>query len=229
MQGDGLRALDAGCGPGDLTAELLERGFNVKAFDISPYAVERARSVAPPSALQRLELSVGDIYNQPPTPVYDLILLVEVLEHVPDDKEALRCAAACLKPGGTLILTVPAHPSLWSEADVFSLHYRRYRRRELFDLAESAGLSIRRLDCFGFPLLRTYYLFKNLLASPERFATSVEDNPSCEDLSHTLTNSEPAKAFGVRAYRFLMDTALSLDKRLTFTDLGVGYAAFLSH
>ena len=62
---------------------------------------------------------------------YDAILMMDVLEHCPDDLQVLREATDRLKPGGTLFITVPAFRSLWSAHDVFLKHYRRYNRREL--------------------------------------------------------------------------------------------------
>jgi len=65
---------------------------------------------------------------------YDAILMMDVLEHCPDDLQVLREATDRLRPGGTLFITVPAFRQLWSAHDVFLKHYRRYSRRELREL-----------------------------------------------------------------------------------------------
>ena len=59
---------------------------------------------------------------------YDLIALLDVLEHVPDDLASLRAIHRRLKPGGTLLLTVPANPWMWSAHDAAHHHFRRYTR-----------------------------------------------------------------------------------------------------
>jgi len=69
----------------------------------------------------------------------DLVGAFDVLEHIADDGAALRGIAGMLRPGGTLIATVPQHPWLWSTADEVAHHQRRYRPRELADKATAAG------------------------------------------------------------------------------------------
>jgi len=94
----------------------------------------------------------GDICALPcPDHAYDLILATDIIEHVDDDAGALAELHRVLRPGGIVILTVPAFPSLWGLQDRVSLHKRRYRRRELEGRVAEAGLSLR--DCFYFNYL----------------------------------------------------------------------------
>jgi SAM-dependent methyltransferase len=80
---------------------------------------------------------------------YDAILMMDVLEHCPDDFQVLRETTDHLRPGGTLFITVPAFRQLWSAHDVFLKHYRRYNRRELQDLvAREPRLEIESLHYF---------------------------------------------------------------------------------
>src|SRR5206468_1043093 len=68
----------------------------------------------------------------------DLITMCDVLEHLENERAALRGIGDALKPGGRLLVTVPALPRLWSGHDVVNHHYRRYTRKTLlacFDLA----------------------------------------------------------------------------------------------
>ena len=62
---------------------------------------------------------------------FDLVGAFDVLEHIDRDEDALRAMFAALRPGGGLVVTVPQHRWLWSEADEFAGHARRYTRREL--------------------------------------------------------------------------------------------------
>jgi SAM-dependent methyltransferase len=73
---------------------------------------------------------------------YDSIVLINVLEHIQDDAVALKQLAGALKPGGRLVLWVPALPRLYSDFDRRVGHFRRYRLRTLADLVESAGLAV---------------------------------------------------------------------------------------
>jgi len=87
---------------------------------------------------------------------YDLVALLDVLEHVPDDVASLKAILKRLKPGGALILTVPANPWMWSAHDVAHHHFRRYSRRELQRVICEAGFEVQLLSFFNtllFPLV----------------------------------------------------------------------------
>jgi SAM-dependent methyltransferase len=73
----------------------------------------------------------GDIYTPPFNTQFDLIGLFDVLEHLPNDRQVLRDIHAMLKTGGALLLTVPAHPLLWSYFDEACYYCRRYELSEL--------------------------------------------------------------------------------------------------
>ena len=91
-----------------------------------------------------------------PADSYDMIALLDVLEHVPDDKGSLAAIFTRLKPGGALLLTVPANPWMWSAHDVAHHHHRRYRKGEIAALAKEAGFEIDLLSPFNtmlFPLI----------------------------------------------------------------------------
>lgn len=73
-----------------------------------------------------------------------VLLLIDVLEHVADDQALLRASLARLEPGGVVVITVPAFQSLWGAHDVYLEHFRRYRLSEIVRLAEDSGLEVRR-------------------------------------------------------------------------------------
>jgi SAM-dependent methyltransferase len=73
---------------------------------------------------------------------YGLVLALDVIEHVEDDAAFLRRASELLRPGGALLITVPAFPALWTHHDVLNAHRRRYRRPGLVDLVRAAGLDV---------------------------------------------------------------------------------------
>lgn len=87
---------------------------------------------------------------------FDLIAAFDVIEHISDDREVLSSLHRLLKPGGHLVLTVPAFPSLWSEHDVSHHHQRRYRRLPLEALLAEAGFIVNYAsyyNCILFPLI----------------------------------------------------------------------------
>ena len=122
------RALDVGCGDG-LFFDVLER-----------YAQE-VEGVEPDTALvspQRAE--DGRIHPWPfdssfrPGRTYDLMLFLDVFEHIRDASGAVTHAASLLQPGGTVIVTVPAYRHLWTTHDELNRHVTRYSRGELVRL-----------------------------------------------------------------------------------------------
>lgn len=99
---------------------------------------------------------------------FDLITLLDVLEHVDDDLGTLASLASLLKPGGHLLLTVPAFPFLWSEHDVVHRHYRRYRRPELMARVEAAGLRVIHASYYNsilFPLVAVIRLAEKVFGA----------------------------------------------------------------
>ena len=70
---------------------------------------------------------------------WDLIGSFDVLEHIPEDEKALRNMADALRPGGSLVLTVPQHQWLWSETDVHACHVRRYTLGDIAEKLQKAG------------------------------------------------------------------------------------------
>ena len=73
---------------------------------------------------------------------YDLVALLDVLEHVPDDVASLKAILKRLKPGGPLLVTVPANPWMWSAHDVAHHHHRRYSKPQLAELLGRAGYQV---------------------------------------------------------------------------------------
>lgn len=136
--------LEIGCGTGHNLAMLGQFG-QVEATELD----EVARGIA----TKRLGRGVHDAalpdlsMFKPGT--FDLVALLDVLEHVADDEAALTAIRARLKPGGHLLVTVPANPWMWTAHDVAHHHHRRYRKRELAAVARRAGFTIELLTPFN--------------------------------------------------------------------------------
>jgi 2-polyprenyl-3-methyl-5-hydroxy-6-metoxy-1,4-benzoquinol methylase len=147
---DGARILEVGCGTGHNLAMLAGFG-RVDAIEVD----SAARAIA--SA--RLGHAVMDAplpaLTGVPLRSYDLIAMLDVLEHIDEDRAALAALAERLRPGGRILLTVPAHPWMWSAHDEVNHHKRRYTRRTLKSAVEGAGLRVEMLSWFNsllFPL-----------------------------------------------------------------------------
>jgi SAM-dependent methyltransferase len=144
------RILEIGCGTGH-NLEMLRRFGRVDGIEIDP----AARAIAS----KRLGHAVLDSPLPALTGIedraYDLIAILDVLEHVVEDREALASMAAKLRPGGKILITVPAHPWMWSAHDVVNHHQRRYTRATLRKVIGEAGLKLEMLGWFNsllFPL-----------------------------------------------------------------------------
>lgn len=144
------RILEIGCGTGHNLPMLAQFG-DVDAIEIDP----AARDIAG----ERLGKPVGTapLPELPgvPTAHYDLIAVLDVVEHIADDVAALTAMRARLAPGGKILITVPAHQWLWSAHDVVNHHHRRYSKASLVTAIEAAGLRPRKLGYFNsllFPL-----------------------------------------------------------------------------
>jgi SAM-dependent methyltransferase len=84
---------------------------------------------------------------------FDIVAAFDVLEHIDDDETALSELAAALRGGGGMIITVPQHRWLWSSADEFGGHHRRYVRRELVSKLQRQGLDVLYVTSFMMLLL----------------------------------------------------------------------------
>ena len=139
--------LDAGCGSGRTLEELRDFG-EVSGIELSPDAADVARSRG------EFDVRIGRLEEMPwEDGTFDLITCLDVIEHTPDDRATLTELRRVCKPGGWLLVTVPAYQSLWSQHDEANHHYRRYVRGTLRSPATAAGWSVERMTSFNSLLL----------------------------------------------------------------------------
>ena len=100
---------------------------------------------------------------------FDVVSALDVIEHVDEDSRVLAEMHRATRPGGGLIVSVPQHPWLWSAADDFSHHVRRYRRRELAGRVESAGFEVVQMTSFVTTLLPVLAVSRRRLPSLDEF------------------------------------------------------------
>lgn len=166
------RVLEAGCGTGGNLPLLAQYG----ALDALEYDAD-ARALAAARGLCRVEAAAlpGEIgFGER---CYDLIALLDVLEHIDEDEASLRSLGARLAPDGRLLLTVPAAPWLWSDHDVLHHHKRRYTHDSLLKVIKAAGLKVEKSGYFNsllFPLAVAQRFAHQLL----RRETPLDARPS---------------------------------------------------
>ena len=144
------RILEAGCGPGGNLAMLSAFG-DVSAFEFD----DEARQIA--SEISGIEVAPGRLPDRIgfESERFDLVAMLDVLEHIDDDLSSLKALCDRLAPKGTMVVTVPAHNWLWSHHDEIHHHKRRYSKDSLRSVMEEAGLEIRDMGYFNsllFPL-----------------------------------------------------------------------------
>jgi SAM-dependent methyltransferase len=157
------RILEAGCGTGGNLAMLGQFG-QVQAFEPDADArawVQSTRNVVvQPGALPD-EVPFDDA-------AFDLVTAFDVIEHVDAPEQSVERLTRHVRPGGWLLLTVPAYRFLWSRHDERHHHRRRYTRGELVRLVEGAGAQVRHCSYFNtllFPAIAGVRLAKGLTGS----------------------------------------------------------------
>src|SRR3954451_15147209 len=136
------RLLDAGAGSGRTLDELAVYG-RATGIELDPDGVEAARDRGHDVARAPIEAIPH------PDASFEVVTCLDVLEHTRDDVRSLHELRRVTRPGGFLVLTVPAYPRLWSRHDVVNRHYRRYTRRSLRAAADEAGWKVERMTSFN--------------------------------------------------------------------------------
>lgn len=136
----GKRVLEVGAGHGDLTARLADAGADVVATDVSKRCLEALEARF--ACSQQVEVRHLDLFDNDDPGAYDSAVLVNVLEHLPEDGPALEELRRLVRPGGHVLLYVPAFERLYSPFDRAVGHYRRYDRLRLASVVQKAGLHV---------------------------------------------------------------------------------------
>lgn len=161
----GSEILEVGMGIGIFTEKLLTRG-KVFGVEIVPEFLEEARRRL--GARPGLEYLVADIGSpEPPDSLrgraFDTIVCMNVLEHIENDRGTLSRFLGLLKPGGKLILVVPAHRWLFNPLDSHDGHFRRYEAAELNEKLKTAGFSVVHESTFNLFGIAGWFLNGTLL------------------------------------------------------------------
>jgi len=214
------RFLEVGAGTGELTRAFMNRGFTGFVYDLG----ETTRA----ALAERFSDDTGavrivDQVDQLPDRSLDYLFAFEVLEHIVDDEGALAQWCTKLKPGGCVVVSVPAHQRVYGATDARVGHVRRYERAQLEELLQGAGLTVDRIACYGFPLGNIGRMVGNLLDR------GVAPGAECVAQQRSITSGTEQSPAVVRLSRIINRWTIApflAAQRLTFdTELGDGYVA----
>lgn len=136
--------LEIGCGTGH-NLEMLGTFGHVDAIELD----DESRAIAEKRLGRGIVSARLPELDGIPDGKYDLIAALDVIEHIDEDSAAVAAIAGKLKPGGKFIMTVPAHPWMWSAHDVVNHHKRRYSKAALKRLIEESPLKIDKVGYFN--------------------------------------------------------------------------------
>jgi len=166
--------LEIGCSGGPLLRQLRGGGYvNVTGIDISPEAIALCRQ----RNLGNVRVMDAQQPDFPPAS-FEVITASDVLEHLADPPRALAAWRQLLRPGGTVIVFVPAFSFLWSGHDEVNHHFHRYRAGELSSLLRAAGFEIQRQGYWNFCLFPP----TALLRLAKRLAPGASKKPPVGDI-----------------------------------------------
>lgn len=145
----GGQFFEAGAGTGHMSSIFLARGFTGVAHDLGDSSrLEMRRRFADRGAHMRIVDRIDEIEDDS----MDYLLAFEVLEHIDNDREVLQGWAKKLRPGGRILVSVPAHQRKFGPSDAMVGHVRRYERSEMRALLEASGFADIHLINYGWPV-----------------------------------------------------------------------------
>jgi SAM-dependent methyltransferase len=183
------KILDIGCGSG-LMLNALEQIGETNGMDMSDDAISFSKEIFS-GTVKKGVLPDNIPYEKE---YFSLVVALDVIEHVDDDRAALSAIRSHIAPGGHAVITVPACMFLWSEHDVLNEHKRRYTLEELKTKLLDSGFTIERISYFNtflFPLISLVRMVNNVLK---------RKGGSDVDLPHSAVNYIVEKIFSMEKY-----------------------------
>jgi len=218
--------LEIGYGSGALLCELGDDGFQATGLDTSDDALSVASRFAQATSRVTLATEPGPDWTE----AFDFLLACEVLEHIAEDVSTLCDWTRWVKPGGTVIIAVPAYPWLWGPHDRMVGHYRRYTRTRLHEIARQAGLNDATVESYGFPLGIPLTLLRNVHAMAKlrsRASMSYDQRTGVSGTDRKLAN----RLFGLQMsapIRLLLRATCAMQAMARRFSVGDGLILFAS-
>lgn len=184
--------LEVGCGTGFVLSGIAQDrpGLALSGSEIFVAGLSHARERVPSAQFMQM-----DARHLPFVDEFDALGAFDVLEHIEEDDAVLAQFCRTLRPGGLLLVTVPQHAWLWSAADEYACHVRRYGRREIEAKVTAAGFELLRSTSFISALLPAMVLsreFQKRNKSGFKPESELNINPVLNRMFYALTMVELA-------------------------------------
>jgi SAM-dependent methyltransferase len=215
------RFLEIGAGLGRLTTGFLGRGFTGVCYDLGAATRDLLRrNLSPFGARIQVIDSLGDVAKGS----FDYVLAFEVLEHIEADAEALRSWIGFLKPGGRILISVPAHMRKYSDEDRAVGHHRRYERGDLVRLLADTGCVGQQVLSYGFPIAILTRRGKQFLSRWDQHEGSAH-GPEALSIRSGIERSDASLRLAPILNRYTLGPFIVLQRPFFHSDLGDGYVA----
>lgn len=170
IKNDVKSVLDIGCGTGEMIRYINEMKpeINTIGIDLSDIAIKIANDT---NDKVNNQFIATDFFSFECGTKFDLISVIDVIEHVENDSKFVYKINNCLNQNGLLVISVPNLMAYWTKYDDAGGHFRRYSKRELTNLLQSSGFKVVKIITYGFPIHLVYLLVKNKLFrfEPEQY------------------------------------------------------------
>lgn len=157
------KLIDIGAGNGLVLRIFRQKGFEVTGMELSSTLCEAMKKNP---KMKGISVFQGDVSKKTGNENYDVVLASDVIEHIKDDKKALDNLFSFLRPGGYLVITVPAHQHLFGKRDKMWGHYRRYDRRTLINKLNELEGTVEFTSFWNFVGYFAYYFYEKVLGKP---------------------------------------------------------------
>lgn len=210
--------LEIGVGAGDLVYELAKKGYKGLGIEISDEAVEISRRKISKIHNNNIKIEKRDLFEINES--FDIVIILEVIEHIKDDEKALKKICDIINDGGHLIISAPAHKKDWSfQSDELAGHYRRYEKNEIKSKLEKAGFEALKLYNYGFPIANIARPIRNYLMKKDSLSSEYERM----NTKRSGIDRNSQKKFAFMINRLTMAPFLFLQKLFFNRDWGDGY------
>lgn len=150
MQGE--KILEMGYGLGHFMPFFVEKGAEVWGYDPSEMAYRYASAYLKKTIKDATPIHLCQRIDELDEFQFDLLIAIEVLEHIENDVEMLAKWSNYINEKGEILISVPAHMRKWGDTDNAAGHVRRYERDELITKLNQVGFKVKYFWCYGFPL-----------------------------------------------------------------------------
>lgn len=172
------KILDIGCGASAMLLDFKQIGLQPEGLENA----DEARDVAK-HFLKNTNIPLHVTPKENFVSRYDYLVSCDVLEHIEDDHTAFSEWTTWLKPGGKVVIAVPAFMSKMGPHDVWAGHYRRYERDTLENLMKAGGIEIESIESFGFPITTVTHTLRHIVAKRSNKSKVDTDDKTAKEIN----------------------------------------------